>query len=567
MRTPLNSQRRCAAPVVLFLACLSGCGHGGPITARLSAHVARPQPGVILFLADGLGADTLERGCAEGWLPNIRKRFVEGGLSVEHAMTAVPSITYPSIVTLLTGTTPAHHETVGNRWFDPRDYRFRNSLTINTYRAVNNDFEPATVYERIAPDASASIQCAIRRGVTRNFANWAASGVMWHFHNYTAVDKLTVDSLPRVIGWANRSGRWPSLLTLYFPGLDTVGHIHGPDSKEYRWAAWHVDHQIGRACDWLESQDLLKSIVIVLTSDHGHVQIRADGRLDLMAMLRAAGRNATDRRFQDGKREDRKRHFDAYDTVASWRDGRFATVHFKGAGGWEEPPDFEEVDAIVGRFCAANANLPPPTAGHDPGAADASRTAPPLIAPGGVELVAYLRSEREAALIGARGTARVLERRAPSGPEYAYVPDTADLFGYTHASPLAEFVAAGFHDSRSWLEATCTTNYPDAVPQIIPLLRCRRAGQMLVLCAEGYTFSHERGGHGGLLRREMRVPLLFAGPGILPGSTLRTSRAVDLTPTLLKLLGHDRAEPGEGRALPVVAKSAFETAGLREPSR
>ncbi|TWT44244.1 Choline-sulfatase [Phycisphaerae bacterium RAS1] len=511
-----------------------GCGHGGPIRATLKNGVERPQPAVILFIADGLGADMLERGCAEGWLPNIQRRFVQAGLRVENAMTAVPAITYPSIVTLLTGASPARHEIVGNRWFDPRDFRFRNSLTINTYRAVNRDFESPTVYERLAPAPTAGIQCPIRRGVTKNFANWAASGVMWFFRDYTAVDKLTVDSLPRVVLWANSLSRWPSLLTVYFPGLDTVGHVHGPESEKYRWAAWHVDHQVGRVCDWLESQDLLKSSYIVLTSDHGQVEIRSDGRVDLMALLRDAGRSPTDRQIQDGKLEDRRRHFNAFDTVACWRDGRFGIVHFKGAGGWSDPPTFAEVEAVAARFCQ----------GSQRGAA---------AAPHGIQLVAYLRSQCEAGLIGPDGAARIIERETTAGVEYAYAPQPADVFGYLATPELAGFVAAGFHSSRDWLGATCRAAIPDVVPHLIPLLRCRRAGQMLVICADGYSLSGERGGHGGLLRREMRVPLLIAGPGIAPGSSLEMSRAVDLTPTLLTLLGRQAAigDDLEGRALPL----------------
>lgn len=35
----------------------------------------------------------------------------------------------------------------------------------------------------------------------------------------------------------------------------------------------------------------------------------------------------------------------------------------------------------------------------------------------------------------------------------------------------------------------------------------------------------------------MRVPMMFAGPGIEPGSAIECVRTVDLVPTLLTLLG------------------------------
>jgi arylsulfatase A-like enzyme len=69
-----------------------------------------------------------------------------------------------------------------------------------------------------------------------------------------------------------------------------------------------------------------------------------------------------------------------------------------------------------------------------------------------------------------------------------------------------------------------------------------RAGSIVFFAAEGWDFSSDdpAGGHGSILAAEMRVPMLFAGPGLSPGGIVPFARTCDLMPTLLGLLG---AEP------------------------
>lgn len=504
------------AALVLVFGLVGGCGHGRPSRWNLRPTVERPQPGVVLLLVDGLPPRFVEEGCKDGSLPNIRRRFCDGGARVARATTSVPSITYAAIATLLTGAGPGRHHVVGNRWFDPGARLFRNYATIEHYRDVNTDFETPTIYERIAPAESVSIQAAHRRGVTKNIANWALSGTMWFFGDFTAVDKLTASSLWRVTRWANRHGRWPTVLTLYFPGLDTIGHNCGPASAKFRWAVWHADWQIGRVCDWLERQGLLETSYLVLVSDHGMIDVQPDGFIDLVALVRDGwGHRVTDEMRQDGSIEQRARFYDAFDTVVAHQDGRGASLHFRGPDGWDTPPPPAMVEGFL--------NSPP----------EELR----LWNIPGIELVAYLAADDAVVLRSAAGTARILTQPGPDGEEFACVPDDGDVLGYLDDPDLAAFVAAGFHSSRAWLEATADQRLPDVVPHLPPLLHVRRAGQVVVFAAPGYSFVREAGGHGGLDRDERLMTFLIAGPGIKPGTVIGTARSVDLVPTLLDLLG------------------------------
>ncbi len=520
--------RRATVPgalVLLALACVAGCGHGGVSRWDLHADVQRPRPGVVLLLVDGLPPRLVAEGCRNGRLPNIQKRLWDGGARVTHATTCLPSITYAAITTLLTGVGPAEHGIIGNRWFDPDAALFRNYATIEHYRDVNHDFDPPTLYELIAPRTSVSIQAAHRRGVTENVANWAVSGTMWFFGDFTAVDKLTASSLGRVTRWANGVGRWPDVLTCYFPGLDSIGHRFGVSSAKFARALRHSDHQVGRICDWLERQGLLETTYIVLVSDHGMVDVEPDGFIDLVSLVRDVwGRQVTTRMLQDGSTAARRAFYDRYDTVVDHRDGRRAALHFRGDTGWSEPPTPRAVAAILTSVSPENQlwNVP------------------------GIALVAYLAAANEALLGSQRGVSRILSRPGPDGPVYAYQPETADVLGYTVDPDLANFVVAGFHDSRGWLRATADQTLPDVVPHVIPLLHVRRAGQVVLFAEPGYSFVPEKGGHGGLHRDERLMTFMIAGPGIAPGAAVDTARAVDLVPTLLDLMN---VEPDENLCL------------------
>lgn len=522
---------RCRMSLALAgLLTLAGCGPGGALHWRLRDEVVRPRPGVVLFLCDGLAASAVEEGCRDGRLPNIQQRFLDSGLHVRRAATCIPAITYAAITTLLTGVGPDQHTIVGNRWFDPERAFFRNYATIEDYRDVNTDFDALTIYERLQPAPSASIQAAHTRGLTHNFSNWAVSGVMWYFQDYTAVDKLTATSLADVAWWANEQRRWPTLLTCYFPGADSVGHDFGASSPQYRRAVEQLDYQIGRVCAWLEAEHLLETTYLVLVADHGMVDVKPTGYINLPHLVRDLwGRKATDRTLQDGPAAIRRAYFDRHDTVVAYHNGRGAFLYFRGQNGWDERPAYDQVECIL--------------------------TAPPEPARlwniPGVALVANLASDNEALVRSAHGAARIVERQGPRGPEYAYLPDHGDVLGYLDDPSLAAFVAAGYHDSRAWLRATAEQRLPDVVPPLVPFLHVRRAGDVVVFTEPGYSFVPERGGHGGLSRDEMRIPFMIAGPGITPGSTIDVARSVDLVPTLLKLLGlEDRADASlEGESL------------------
>ena len=507
--------RLLAASILVVLLIATGCGPGKPFKVDLHQEVTRPTPRVVLFICDGCKADLLRQGCAEGWLPNINEHFVLGGTQVDHAVTCHPSITYAILTSFATGVTPATHGVLANEWFD-RGLRLNRAYgTIRNYRDVNGDFCVPTLYERMRPKVSISIQDAIHRGVTRNIANWAQSGVRWFFKDYTAVDKLSATTLNEVVEWANKNERWPDLLVCYFPGADSVGHVAGPESQRYRESIEHVDYQLGRVCDWLREKNMLEDTYLVFVSDHGHVQVTKDGYVDLPRYLRQElGRRVHTKPVQGTSYLKRKPQFEHADTVLVRSAVRYAMLYFRGEYGWDSLLTHGEVRELLETSPAGQRiwDLP------------------------GVDVAAYQISENEVELRSAAGTARVREVTTPAGVAYQYAPSPDDVLGYLNDMTLAAFVQQGPHTADEWLSATADAVYPNFVPDIVPLLRHPRCGDVVLFAAHGYSFGHERGGHGGLHRDEMQIPMLFAGPGIPAGGHLPVAHATDVAPTLLDLL-------------------------------
>ncbi|MEE8170723.1 MAG: alkaline phosphatase family protein, partial [Phycisphaerae bacterium] len=218
---------RCLAAA--FALVLSACAPIQRDGLRLAAEVRRPERSVVLLFADGLNHATVRDMLNAGELPHIRRIFVEGGVTVEHAITCLPSVTYPVTVSLLTGMFPGHHGVVGNQWFDRRALRFQNYSYISTFQSADGDYRPTTIFEFLADRLTVNLQLHTRRGVTQTFEDMIPNAVDYFIGRYYRLDKRTVDQLERVIRFANNVGRWPDLIAAYFPAADQTGHAFGPD--------------------------------------------------------------------------------------------------------------------------------------------------------------------------------------------------------------------------------------------------------------------------------------------------------------------------------------------------
>lgn len=508
----------------------SGCSvTTGPMHLNLAPTVARPDRAAVIFLVDGMDRQRMRELLAAGRLPNMQRRFAEGGVAVENAVTSMPALTYPNLVSLLTGRFPGHHGILGNQWFDRSTLQIQDYLTVNTYQSVGQDYSCPTIFEMLNDRFTVNIQCPARRGMSRTADNTLLTGCDWLFGTYTFVDARVGSDIAWAAQAAHQAGQWPSLVVHYFPGVDEIGHRFGADSHRYARALENVDEQIGRVMDALAEAGLADRTYFVLAADHGHVPLPRRHRAGIVDHLRESkSMRIRTALINHSDPVERAEELEDYDAIVVDSGYRRCAIHLPGPGGWKTSPTREKIELLVG-----------------------SREAlPGLVRSGlamktGVALVAY-RDGEAVRIVSATGSARVEHEDRGSERMYRWVVDAPpgiDPLGYDAAADLKAFVDSGWHTSRDWLTATAMQRFPDFVPQVVEMFESPRAGDIVVFADDDWGLGHrDDGGHGSCLARDMNIPLYFVGPDLPKGGRIGCGRLVDITPTVLDFLGTaDRA--------------------------
>ena len=501
---------------------LAGCARRGDRLA-FAAHAQTTSAAFLLFV-DGVDRTQFNLLRAAGRLPNIDRLFLRGGVTCERAIASLPPITYVNTATLLTGRWPAHTGIYGNRWFDPRTLTLRDYGTAATFRDINGDLAAPTIHELLDGAWTANIQCHTRRGADVTIDNTVANGLDWALGRYESVDARASGSLAELTAIARREGRWPRLTTVYFPGVDEIGHRYGSTSARYAQALENIDRRVGQFVESIETQPPDANLLFVLVTDHGHVSSPPQRRINLVEMLK----QQTNLRIATAPPVDARGHVDArslddFDVVAITDADRCVVFHVRGEDGWQDHPRkqirIRLVNALTGR-------------GGSPDAPEA------------VGLIAMRERDERVRVMTRDQVARVRRRDLFGVITYRYDPrtSTGDPLGYMSDADLRRFVRDEWHASRAWLAATAGSAYPDFVPQISEYFASRRGGDVVAFAAEDWSFGTRYvGGHGSALASDARVAVCFRGTGVPTGGVLESARLADITPTILEFLQGPRA--------------------------
>lgn len=250
-----------------------------------TAALAEP---VLLISIDGLRpGDVLEAQKRGLSLPNLR-RFVTEGTHASGVTGVLPTLTYPSHTTLMTGVAPARHGIVSNNSFDPMQ------INQGGWYWYAQDVKVPTLW-----------QAAAKAGLSTGNIHWpvsvAAKGVTWNlpqiWRTGHADDALLLDALATpglkadlekavgqpyamgidesLAGDENR-GRFagaliaahkPDFLTVYLTALDHEQHAQGPDTPEAHAVLERIDAIVGRLV--AAERQAHPDAVIAVVSDHG----------------------------------------------------------------------------------------------------------------------------------------------------------------------------------------------------------------------------------------------------------------------------------------------------------
>lgn len=243
---------------------------------------------VLLISIDGLRpADVIEAQKRGLSIPSLR-RFLSEGAHASGVTGVLPTLTYPSHTTLMTGAAPARHGIIANNTFDPT------GINQGGWYWYAQDIKVPTLWE-----------AASKAGLTTGNIHWpvsvAAKGVTWnlpqiwrtgHGDDAKLLDALATPGLkaqlegkvgaPYAMGideslpgdqlrgrfaTAMIAAHKPQFLTVYLTALDHEQHEKGPDTPPAKAVLEKIDAIVG---DLVAAE--LKAhpdAVIALVSDHG----------------------------------------------------------------------------------------------------------------------------------------------------------------------------------------------------------------------------------------------------------------------------------------------------------
>lgn len=256
---------------------------------------ARP---VLMISIDGLRPGDVINAEARGLkLPNLH-RFVREGTYAEGVVGVLPTVTYPSHTTLITGTSPGRHGIVNNLAFDPLQINqggwawYATDIRVPTLweAATRSGLKVGSVHWPVSVSA---------RGIARNLPQIWRTGhdddakLLTILATSGLVDELeaaTSEAYPLGIDESvegdERRGRFaealirrhrPGFLTVYLAGLDHQQHTYGPDTAEAHTALERIDAIVGR----LVSAELARypEANVAVVSDHGFAAVTKETNL------------------------------------------------------------------------------------------------------------------------------------------------------------------------------------------------------------------------------------------------------------------------------------------------
>jgi predicted AlkP superfamily pyrophosphatase or phosphodiesterase len=271
------------------------------------ASIARAQPAapVVLISIDGLRPDYVLAADAHGLkIPGLR-RIVREGAHATGVVGVLPTMTYPSHTTLITGVAPARHGVYSNNTFDPL------SKNQDGWFWYAEDIKARTLWDAAAEAklVTGNVHWPVSVGapITHSLPQIWRTGMADDRKLVRALSTPgLMDSLERTLGpyadgidesiegdelrakFAVRllETKRPRFTTLYFTGLDHEQHASGPFSPAALATLERTDAIIDAVTRAARRASNGRAIVCIV-SDHGF--IKTNRSVNLIAEFRRAG--------------------------------------------------------------------------------------------------------------------------------------------------------------------------------------------------------------------------------------------------------------------------------------
>jgi hypothetical protein len=520
---------------------------------------------IIYCIIDSVRADQFFQLINKGFLPNFKKLYDEGIYS-KNCITDFPAVTYPSQVSMITGTYTGDfnnelcHGVPLYNWMDRsvdppllRSYgTYGSDERIQIYK-MNEDIgrKCQTILEMIDEGNKASILQFINRGANYFYPENKIKLAFYYLllKNSNSIEKhlyrLNTVVTMKILNLFEKPHKFfnidevPIASLLWFASPDILLHLYGSQSKQYILNLMHVDKNVGIMLNKLDTLGYLDDTAIAIISDHGNYPVKEFGNLSSFVQKY---------RLQNyHPRKNRKAIINITDF------GSIGFINVKPKDCYSEtywnPPKLYDIE----NFGLDKINL-----------------LSELFKIKGCELLYYRGDENRSD----KGVVH-LKRKMENSDEfisasieyqgfgkdlrikYKNENQNHDIFDFNIDESSAKMLDNRFHTLKEWLEGTYHVDYPIYPELLIRHFKNPRGGDIIISTKGSivYNITHgvekkpNRFVHDIGLRRCSIVPLLIGGSKEIPHKEIKYCRIVDLVPTLLKMIKKNPHESVMGESL------------------
>jgi len=283
---------------LLVLSCFVGSG-------AAAANAASSAPLVMLISVDGMKPEAIIDAQSHGLKVANLRAFMTDGAYASRVRGVLPTLTYPSHTSLLTGASPAKHGIYGNTTFDPllRNQRgwywYAEDIKVPTLwdAAAAAHLKTANIYWPVSVGANITYNLPqmwragtdddlkLQRALSTPGLEQELSADLGRYpggmEETVAEDEIRARFAIRLL-----EKKHPSFFTVYLTGLDTEQHLSGPFSPKSNETLERLDVVVGSLRAAAEKAAPGRATICVV-SDHGFAAIEHD--VNLYAAFREAG--------------------------------------------------------------------------------------------------------------------------------------------------------------------------------------------------------------------------------------------------------------------------------------
>jgi hypothetical protein len=276
-----------ASCALLLSAGLSSCASSWNVADEYS-HARNGKSDLqittVVIVVDGLSSTALERASSLGNVSELTSFFsTTGPLNQFQGRASFPTLTYPNLVSIITGLPVSKSGIVGNHLPEP-DHSILDLEDFRSWNELNRRIRPDTVFTRLSRTSqrSASLSYSVYGGATVHQGETLNAGLDYIGADYGTFDRATLDSLETLLR-STPVSKWPRFTFVHLIGVDGYSHKFGPNSKKAQNYLSELDHSLHETFSILRAGERSgQKLQVILTADHGFVETKKRIQIERM---------------------------------------------------------------------------------------------------------------------------------------------------------------------------------------------------------------------------------------------------------------------------------------------